>query len=736
MQEPSVLDYLKAIFKNWGAFQNFLKARSERTDTAQLVEVEMPVAGPREAVKRAPLLDLRRLPSRTLLVLLLSLLAQKTFEPPQDGYYVGIILYMAALGLALWAFRRGEWALTLPPPDETRVDSFRVRRVAFFLSIILGGATFYMMTGNLFTTVNLSLWAGTIFLHLWAFWVRESRPIKWPSWNLKGFLMRDEWTIRFKPFEWSIRITRWGLLVFLVVAASVFFRTYRLATVAPEMTSDHAEKLMDVYDITQGVYSIYFPRNTGREPLYIYLSALVSQWFGLSFLTLKIVAVIAGLLTLPYIYLLGREFGGPRIGLLAAAFAGFGYWPTVIERFGLRISFYPFFAAATLYYFVRGLRRQHRNDFILAGVALGLGLNGYTPFRIMPFALVALFIVYLLHQHDEQTRKRMLVWFGLLAFTSWIFFIPLARFATERPDLFTMRAFSRLGTLERPFPAPVWQLLLLNLWTALKQFNWYNGNIWVHSVPGRPALDVVSGALFLIGVTLVLVRYIRNRHWKDLLILLAVPLLQLPSILSLAYPEENPALNRTAGALVPVFLLVGFGLDGLLNSFAAKKAAGEATHENAGVVGRRTPAFPFLNVMVVLGLFTSAFLQNYDLIFNQYYNGYLGSAWNTSEMGSVIKGFMDDGGSADNVWMVPYAFWVDTRLPAFAAGLPGRDLAIAPERLGETVPTSGAKLFLFFVQDEPTRQALEQFYPNGKLTVLKSVVESHDFYVFRIPASK
>ncbi len=96
-------------------------------------------------------------------------------------------------------------------------------------------------------------------------------------------------------------------------------------------------------------------------------------------------------------------------------------------------------------------------------------------------------------------------------------------------------------------------------------FNWDDGEIWVISVPHRPALDVVSGALFLIGV----------RAGADPLHPPAplagsvpaagsFPLLQLPSILSLAFPAENPALNRAAGAMVPTFLLVAIALDGLL----------------------------------------------------------------------------------------------------------------------------------------------------------------------------
>ena len=724
MNEPTVLDYVKSIFRSWNSFGNYLKAVLERRDTTRVVVLEGIETELQTENARA--IDLRGFSWVILLVLLFALAGQATFEPPQQLYIVGIILYLSALGMVILAVRRGDWKLSTLPADESRADSFSVRVVPFILSLFLGGATFFTMSENTFTATNVSLWAGTVIFNLWAFWVRSPAPLRLSSFNLREFFSRSEWTIR---------ITRVGLAVVAIAAVSIFFHTYRLYEVAPEMTSDHAEKLSDVYDITRGMYSIYFPRNTGREPLYIYLCALFSQWFGLSFLTLKIVVVIGGLLTLPYIYLLGREMGGTRIGLLAAAFAGFGYWPTVIERFGLRISFYPLFAAATLYYFLRGLRRQRRNDFLLAGLALGLGLNGYTPFRIMPFVLVVLLIVYLLHLRDGGTRKRIFIWFLLLAFTSWILFIPLARFGLERPDLFGYRAFSRLGTLERPFPAPVWQIFLLNLWTALKEVNWYNGNIWVHSVPGRPALDVVSAALFLIGAALILVRYIRNRHWKDLMLLLAVPLLQMPSILSLAYPEENPSLNRTAGALVPVFLLVGFGLDSLLSSLSHRRElqvpSGAPSEGNSASPRSGLSLF---STIVLLGLMWMSFSQNFELIFNRYATGYEKTSWNSREMGLVIRDFLEKGGPAERAWIVPYPFWVDTRLPAFWAGVPGRDLAIAPENLESTTTLPRPKLFLFILQDEESRRVLESLYPNGTLTVYNAAIEHQRFYVLRVPA--
>ena len=87
------------------------------------------------------------------------------------------------------------------------------------------------------------------------------------------------------------------------------------------MVSDHAEKLLDVWDVLHGQTSIFFPRNTGREAIQMYLTAGIIQLFhtGYTFLSLKIGTVLAGLLTLPYIYLLGQGAGQPPGGFVSHA---------------------------------------------------------------------------------------------------------------------------------------------------------------------------------------------------------------------------------------------------------------------------------------------------------------------------------------------------------------------------------------------------------------------------------
>jgi 4-amino-4-deoxy-L-arabinose transferase-like glycosyltransferase len=690
--EPSVLDYLKSRLS---------LRRGER------VEIPAMEGGPQP---RPDLQPLSPLPWRSLLALVAALFAQLTFEPIAGGTrsaWSGSVLYLFAFGLLVFAYRRGELTLPSLAAEEAGVARLAFRWLPFVLSMGLGAVAFFAMSGNLFTFWNLILWLGAVALYLGALWFPQTGRASFVE-RIREFLARPEWVIR---------VTRWTLLMLAVMAVVLFFRLYQLGQVPPEMTSDHAEKLLDVNDILNGQYSIFFPRNTGREPLYIYLCALLAAWFtGLSYLTLKIGAVIGGLLMLPYLYLLGREMGSRRIGLLAVLFAGIAYWPNVIERFSLRISFYPLFVAPTLYYLVRGLRRKTWNDFIFAGLALGLGLNGYTPFRIMPLVVVAVFLVYVLHVRTKEALSHSLVWLGVVALTALMIFIPLGRYATERPDLFSYRAFTRLESIEQPLPGPAGQIFLSNLWNALKMFNWNNGNIWVHSIPGRPALDVVSGALFLLGVLLLLMRYLQKRQWLDLMLLLSVPLLLMPSILSLAFPTENPSLNRTGGAIVPVFLIVGIASDGLLSVLERRP-------------GKR---FILIGSVMAMLLFVSMY-QNYDLVFHQYYQEYRGSAWNTSEMGEVIREFARAQGSSENAWIIPFPYWADTRLSGFLVGVPGRDFAIQRQDLPNTLDVPGAKLFLFKVEDQDTLTSLRQLYPQGFLSRFKSAVQGEDFYIFLVP---
>jgi hypothetical protein len=720
MDEPSVLDYLKAKLTPWrGPAPQVPLAPAPADPLGEDIEWSpeseaTPISG------HAPTLPMAiTIPWRTLAALFLALVAQSSFEPALErAWGVGVVLYGVAVLLLVWAYFSAELAPSAAQ-EQARSSIQQGQDAAgplynptyLVTSLILTLAGLWVFSGNRFNLFNLALWLAALTLVVRAFWVNNPNG---PSWMERlGDVLR-------RP-SWRVEIPRKILPVLAAIALVVFFRVYRLEEVPPQMVSDHAEKLLDVWDVLQGQTPVFFTRNTGREGLQMYLTAAVIRLTGLelNFLSMKIGTVLAGLLTLPYIYLLGVEAGGSRrAGALALLFSGIAYWPNVISRVALRFTLYPLFVAPVLYYLVRGLRTSNRNDFILAGLFLGIGLHGYTPIRILPLVVVLGVGLYLLHKASAGVRQRSIYHLIILALVAVVVFLPLLSYALQDLDSFGYRAFSRMGTVERPLPGPALPIFMSNLWNALTMFAWDNGSIWPVSVTYRPALDLVSGAVFHLGVGFLLLRYLRRRYWLDLFLLLSIPLLMLPSILSLAYPDENPALNRTAGALVPVFVVVGIALDGILQAIERRS---------------RTPAANLVSWSLAGGLLVLSAAQNYDLVFNRYQAAYSASSWNTTEMGQVIRQFSDSIGDADSAWVLAYPHWVDTRLVGMHAGFPTKDYAVFPDQLHTTLLVPGPKLFLIKPEDLEGKTMLKELYPQGWFQVYDSRYEGKDFLMFVVP---
>ena len=724
--EPSVLDYFKSIFSfsrgripkiSGGELVDGTKNKSEEVLEASkgiLDSQSTEIPDPLIRSESRPILQAQpiSIPWLSFSVLALALLAQLSLEPSSDrSWTIGVALYLLSAITLVLAIRRGEWILAHLPSGERRVDPFTVRQSPLWFGIIFIFLAFLTLGGNRFTYLNVSLWFVSIILICYAFWLPtpQSQSL---GLRLRNFLRRK---------QWGLSISRWTLLLLGAALLVIFFRVYRLAQVPPEMVSDHAEKLLDVWDVNHGLTSIFFPRNTGREAFQMYLTAAVIQLLGTgyTFLSLKIGTVLGGLLTLPYIYLLGKEVGRRRIGLFAMVFAGIAYWPNVISRIALRFTLYPLFFAPTLYYFLRGLRTSNRNDFILAGIFLGIGLHGYSPFRFVPIVILVGIVIYLLHRQSDGGRKQAIFYLILMGLVALVVFLPLLRYALSNPEMFSYRALTRMGTVERLIPGSPLLIFFKNLWNAMTMFFWDGGEVWVISVPHRSVLDIVSAALFFVGVVYLLIRYLKQRHWVDLFLIVSIPLLMMPSILSLAFPAENPSLNRTAAALVPVFLIIGISLDGLLavieTHFPSRR--GRILSWGLGI----------LLLIIAAG-------QNYGLVFTQYQRGYELSSWNSSEMARVIRSFAESVGDVDSAYVVAYPYWVDTRLIGFSAGYPTKDFALWPDHFVDTLENPRAKLFMINIQDQASLDTLKSMYPQGQLRLYLSQIDTKDFWLFFVPA--
>lgn len=705
MNEPSVLDYIKSLIAPWkypkvsipdhGEDEPFLESETEVPQTSepeiQVFSQDEPIG---EEIQPA---DQGRDRWFWLVIIALGVafLAQISLEPSRSRAWIpGLILYIIALTGMSIAYLHGKWQLPSYKNVPFLESKTAIRSMQFALGLVLAIPVFLLSSGNRFTLVNLFLLVLSVIFLAWSFWQKSSSRLSW-------------------------KITPWLGVVLGVFILAAFFRYYLIAQVPPEMNSDHAEKLLDVLRVLDGQTMIFFPNNGGREPLQFYLVAGLHRIFNLdlNFNILKFVTITAGFLTLPFIYFLGKDLVNRRVGLLALAFAAIAYWPNVVSRAGMRLPFYMLFTAATLYFLLRGLQTGRRNFFIFGGISLGISFYGYSADRILPLVVLLAVVLFVIHSKSKGHKQEVIRSTLLLLLIAFVILLPLLRFTIEDADSILFRTLTRMGSMERPLPESPLLIFLRNLGNALLMFSWDNGEVWVTSVPHRPALGVISAALFWIGVAALIIRYLRSRHWMDLFWLLSIPVLMLPSIMSLAFPDENPSLYRTGGAIVPVFLIVALALDGLMSAFRRRFP----------VTGARL-AWGFAVLLLVLSS-----VQNYRLVFEDYFSQYRMSAWNSSEMARVVNEYTASTGPVDSVWVMAYPHWVDTRLIGILTGNPTRNFVIFPEQV-ETLPdTPTPKLFLIHPEDEVSTQVLEAKYPPGIIEQYESEVESKNFLLYYVP---
>jgi len=680
----------------------------------EIAIVDLPLALEEEPQREATLSTFHFSASqfRLPVALLLALTAQFGLERRGESIWISIALYVLAAVVIAWGTWAEDFRYSPPPTSNKKISPVSYRPAYLSAALILSLLTFLTSGNNLFDFLTVLFWIASVITVLLAFWEGEFPLVSW--WRrFRGWLADPNLRLSFSG---------WELLILAGFGLSIFFRFYLLDTVTPEMVSDHAEKLLDVVDVLNGKYSIFFSRNTGREALQFYMAAATYKLLGtgISHLTLKIGTVLAGIVTLPFIYLLGKEVGGKRVALAAMVLAGIAYWPNVISRVGLRFPLYPLFVAPAFYFLAKGIRTRNRNDFLLCGLVVGMGLHGYSPARVIPIAIAVGVGLYLLFKDSREQRREIITLLVVTGLVALIVLMPLVRIAVNRPDEVIYRMATRYGSTERDLAEPALQIFASNVWNGLKMFNWDNGEVWVNSIPHRPALDWITGALFFLGVVIALTRFARYRRWIDLFILVSIPILQLPSTLSLAFPAENPATNRAAGAIVPVFILAGL-------AFAAIPDWIE-THWK----GRRTAVISLVFTGLLLVI---ASRLNYYLVFQEYQDLFLRSAWNTSQAGAVIQNFAESTGDYETAHVVAFPHWVDTRLVGINAGQPTRDYAISAENLANTTSETRPQLFLLHPDDVESLQKLKELYPFARVTEYPNDIEGKNFIILSVPSA-
>ena len=636
----------------------------------------------------------------------------------------------ALLLLVLWS-RSGPFTASLLTPDDDGQDGSPVRpkagaerwsarpglrRLLLVVTAVSAVIAFEQAGGGLFRPLGVVAWLLAVGSFGLAFG-------DFPRFDLRSRLRgaHDAW--RSGP---CIRLS-WGLAAFLAIwllGSCLLF--YRLPAVPEEMISDHAEKLLDVKDVLEGQYRIFFERNTGREAMQFYLSAvLAAAGLGLTFMTLKAGTALVSVFAIPAIYAFTRVWFGASVALAAAFLLAVSRWHLTVARAGLRFTFLPVLAALTGLFLLRALRYRRRNDFLLLGFVLGVGMHTYTPFRVIPFAVIACLWIELLlditrHPNGWQRARRTIVNTVLAAVVALLVFLPLGRFALERPDIFWYRGMTRVSSAERPLPGHPLVIFLDNVKNASLMFNYRGDRIWNSNVPHDRVFGYVTGACFFLGAVYALYRLLayRERIYGYLLVLLFVALL--PSTLSLAFPLENPSTVRS-GMTLPIAVLI------------AAFPVGVLVRATRRLLPPVAAAIALTLALVPLGVHAGQL--NFQRYFVDFARSHKASSQNSLEVARAINGFAISAGEKQDAWLKAWPHWVDTRLVAIELGQPlWRNsidtMATAREHDAASLP----RLYVLNINDREAQAALARWYPHAVIRDHRSPVSGEVlFRTYLIP---
>ena len=630
---------------------------------------------------------------------------------------------------------------------------FAPRKVSQRLAAVaaaLGAATFVLSGGNKFTSINVTVWVASVLTFLWACWERDRKVTvferisaglahlsleRWQSDRRTGTSSEGHQGGGWKQPE-GIRLTPTALLVIALLVTGALILSWRVAEVPREMTSDHAEKLLDVQDVLDGQYRIFFPRNTGREAMQFYLIALMAPLAGVSYLTMKLGTVLIGFFTLPFTFLFVRTVSGTGVALLALSLEVAMRWLLQVSRVGLRFPFPPAFGAAIAYFLFNALRDRRRNDFLLLGLVIGIAQHTYTALRLVPIGVaVSLAIAYVIDRRRPGRAghaSRLLADTVLMVATAFLVFMPLARYAAEEPQMFLFRGMSRLASDQvNAVPPNAVLVFLQNIVNALLFFNWRGDAVWVNTIPGLPILDTVSGGLFVLGAAYSLYSLIRHRDVRQLHVGIYLFISLLPSTMSIAYPGENPSTVRMGAAIPIVVLLMATALHAVLTRLALwlgvgaqRRAMLAGPQVTIGSLLKHRKAKSDISIgsllifVFAIAVIGSIWKTNLDAYFTTYPAQHTLSSQHASRFGDVIKGFVAFGGLQDDAFILPGPYWVDWRLVAIEAG----DIKwhpiienVAAARTHDGRP--GKRLYIVHPDDRTSLDQLRQWYPRSTVTV-------------------
>ncbi|HKP53421.1 MAG TPA: glycosyltransferase family 39 protein [Chloroflexia bacterium] len=249
-----------------------------------------------------------------------------------------------------------------------------------------------------------------------------------PGWPRGGGLLPDARSDFFGRGVPSIP-ARWeALLVGAVLLGAIILRTIDLENF-PGVEQDEAFHGLDARAIVNGNPAPLFGSGWYWIPnVPFYLVSFMLRIFGDNMVGTRMLSVVAGVLTVWFVYRIGRLLWGPRVGLIAGAMLAVSPLALQYGRVLSTNTETGMLWAAGFFYFFMALRYHKWSDWALAGACWAFNLYFYPAGKLI-IPLVGLVGLYCLVRWRLQFFKQHLLGFVLLGFAFALTFMPYGIFS-------------------------------------------------------------------------------------------------------------------------------------------------------------------------------------------------------------------------------------------------------------------------------------------------------------------
>lgn len=472
---------------------------------------------------------------------------------------VGLLCYL----LALVCFGSGVWAArSLGPASTSQLGLGSLRSLSSRGSIALVSALLMLVV--LMVEKEPAAYVWSLFVWIASMVLALAAAIR-PGEASRGLR------------EWRVTLSTWirapeAIALIGIVLVGAALRLVSLAAFPSGIHGDETEFGLIAGTILSGngpnPFGTVF---LGDPALFVYLEAPFLALLGQNITALRLCAAVAGILTIPFFFLLLRKMFGVRPALLGTALIAGSAVDVHYSRLALNVPEGALLGCLAVWALWSGFESRRGAWWLASGMLGGLALYFHFAARLFPLVL-ALFTLYLLVFRRREWRS----WVsgGGMAFLGGVMALaPMGLMLATRGNEFTGHMTDRLifnqwshvtGGVEGTSPLNV---LATQFKVNLLAFvSWPDSGFY--GFAGTPLLTPLLGPLVVLGIALILFRVADPRY--ALMAIWFWVFIIIDGVITI----DSPQSHRLLGALFPAIAGVALVMDWLLE--VARRIAGDA----------------------------------------------------------------------------------------------------------------------------------------------------------------